>query len=132
MGTPRQTYKHEAASPLGCLCHSPCSFCWEPGAPAQACSSCWQTRRQACRCCWQTWRRTRSSCWQTWTQTCCCQTCWATWWTSKQQRKIVHLEMHLDSRTENLDPLDDMKGLQCMRGRNLQVLKISFKFELTT
>merc|ERR1712055_827983 len=95
MGTPLQTYKHEAPSPLGCLCYSPLSFCWQPGAPG------WQTWRQACSYRWQTWRQAWSCCWQTWRQTCCSQTCSATRWTSKQ-RKIV--DMHLDSRTENLDP----------------------------
>merc|ERR1711951_3712 len=98
MGTPLQSNKHEAASPLGCLC---LSFCWEPSAPAiqQA-----QTWRQTRSCCWQTWRQTRSCCWQTWKQTSCCQTCRASWGTSKQQRKIVHLDMHLESCKENLDP----------------------------
>merc|ERR1712212_94607 len=82
--TPPQTHKHEAASPLGSLCDSPYSFCWEPGAPA-----------------WQAW----SCCCQTWTQTCWCQTCWCqTCRATEQQRKIVHLDMHLDSRMENLDP----------------------------
>merc|ERR1712210_343612 len=116
MGTPLQTNKHEAVSPLGCLCHPPFSFWWQPSAPASS------QAKQTCSCCWQTWR-----------QTCCCQTWRATWRTSKQQRtrpgsgqqsrkccqcswwslwKIVRLDMHLgldldmhlESRTENLDP----------------------------
>merc|ERR1711971_152650 len=81
MGTPLQTYKHEAASPLGSLYDSPYSFCWEPVAPASQASS----------CCWTPWRQTWSCCCQTWKKTCRCQTC-QTWQTSKQQRKIVHLE----------------------------------------
>merc|ERR1712037_641800 len=60
MGTPLQTYKHEAASALGCHCHPPFSFCWQPSAPESS-----QTK-QTCSCCCKTWR--------------------ATWWTSKQQR----------------------------------------------
>merc|ERR1711971_1058825 len=90
MGTPLQTYKHEAASPLGSLYDSPYSFCWEPGAPAsQASSCCWTPWGQTWSSCCQTWTQT---CWcQTWKKTCRCQTC-QTWQTSKQQRKIVHLE----------------------------------------
>merc|ERR1712172_182799 len=96
--TPLQTHKHEAASPLGSLYDSPYSFCWEPGAPA------WQW--EACSCCWTPWRQTWSCCCQTWTQTCWCQTC-QTWQTSKQQWKIAHLDMHMDTAAWKTWTLDD-------------------------
>merc|ERR1711971_771061 len=109
MGTPLQTYKHEAASPLGWYQTNP-----RPNLkliPAQALFGTLLNLSvgspvpqrpsrpvavvgrpgQTCSCCWPPWRKTWSRCCQTWKKTCRCQTC-QTWQTSKQQRKIVHLE----------------------------------------